>query len=98
MPSDNIFVMWDTVGLFVMTITVSTYTIFIKVRKSYRVLVMLVCFDDVTPFEIVTTKLLLGRQADLVNPFVVPTTITTSVVPATITPSVVPATITPSDG
>jgi hypothetical protein len=34
---------WDTVGLFVMTITVSTYTIFIKVRKSYRVLVMLVC-------------------------------------------------------
>jgi hypothetical protein len=49
--------MWDTVGLFVMTIAVSTYTIFIKVRKSYRVLVMLVCFDDVTPFGIVTDEI-----------------------------------------
>jgi hypothetical protein len=50
---------------------------------------MLVSFDDVTPFGIVTTKLLLGRQADKV---------TSSVVPMTITPSVVPATIIPSDG
>jgi hypothetical protein len=40
-----------------MTITVSTYTIFIKVRKSYRVLVMLVCFDYVTPFGIVTDEI-----------------------------------------
>jgi hypothetical protein len=49
---------------------------------------MLVSFDDVTPFGIVTTKLPLGRQADKVTPSVVPTTITTSVVPATVTPSV----------
>jgi hypothetical protein len=69
---------WDSVGLFVMTITVSTYTIFIKVRKSYTVLVMLVCFDDVTPFGIVMTKLLLGRQADKLTPSVVPATITPS--------------------
>jgi hypothetical protein len=46
--------------LFVMTVTVHTYTIFIKVRKAYKVLVMLVSFDDVTAFVIVTTKLLLG--------------------------------------
>jgi hypothetical protein len=50
--------------LFVMTVTVHTYTIFVKVRKSYRVLVMLVSFD-VTPFGNVTTKLLLTRQAKL---------------------------------
>jgi hypothetical protein len=48
---------------------------------------MLVSFDDVTPFGIVTTKLLLRRQADKVTPSVVLTTITPSVVPATITPS-----------
>jgi hypothetical protein len=53
----RLFILWDTVGLFVMTITVSTYTIFIKVRNSYRVLVMLVCFDDVTPFGIVTDEI-----------------------------------------
>jgi hypothetical protein len=56
-----------------MTITVSTHTIFIKVGKSYRV-----CFDDVTPFGIVTTKLLPGRQAEQITPSVVPTTITPS--------------------
>jgi hypothetical protein len=39
---------------------------------------MLVCFDDVTPFGIVTTKLLLGRQADKLIPSVVPVTITPS--------------------
>jgi hypothetical protein len=63
--------------LFVKTVTVHTYTIFIKVRNSYRVLVMLVSFV-VTPFVNVTTKLLLRRQADKV---------TRSVVLATITPS-----------
>jgi hypothetical protein len=68
-----------------MIVTVHTYTIFIKVRKSYRVLVMLVSFD-VTPFGNVTTKLLLRRQADKVAPSVVPTTVT-PVVPVTITPS-----------
>jgi hypothetical protein len=30
---------------------------FIKVTKSYRVLVMLVSFDDVTPFVIVTDEI-----------------------------------------
>jgi len=28
--------MWDTMGLLVMTITVNTYTVFINVSKSYR--------------------------------------------------------------
>jgi hypothetical protein len=57
--------MWDTVGLLVMRITVSTYTIFIKVRKSYRVLVMFMRFDDVTPFGIITDEItpsVSGRQ------------------------------------
>jgi hypothetical protein len=61
-----------------MTVTAHTYTIFIKVRKSYRVLALLVCFDDVTPFGKVMTKLLLGRQADKVTPSVVLATITPS--------------------
>jgi hypothetical protein len=39
---------------------------------------MLVSFDDVTPFGNVTTKLLLGRQADQVAPSVVLATITPS--------------------
>jgi hypothetical protein len=42
--------------LFVMIVTVHTYTIFIKVRKSYRVLVMLVSFH-VTPFGNVTNEI-----------------------------------------
>jgi hypothetical protein len=59
--------LWDTVGLFVMTVTVSTYTIFIKVRKLYRVLVMMVCFYYVTPFGIVTDEITLWgvRQTNL---------------------------------
>jgi hypothetical protein len=40
-----------------MTVTVHTYTVFIKIRKSYKVLVMLVCFDNVTPFGIVTDEI-----------------------------------------
>jgi hypothetical protein len=35
-------------------------------------------FDDITPVGIVTTKLLLGRQADQVTPSVVLATITPS--------------------
>jgi hypothetical protein len=39
---------------------------------------MLVSFEDVTPFGIVTTKLLLGHQADKVTPSVVLATFTPS--------------------
>jgi hypothetical protein len=57
-----------TVGcLFEMIVTVHTFTIFILVGKSYRVLVMLVCLILLL-FRIVTTNLLLRRQADKFTP------------------------------
>jgi hypothetical protein len=44
---------WDTVGLFVTTITVNTYTIFINVKESYRAarcLVVRIQFVGSVPF------------------------------------------------